>query len=117
MEGDDPRAAAELGRLDAETEKLRVETEKLDVEARRLRQSINADFVKLGLALFAAGFAAVELAHRLGWLQEWRTMFERHEVLPSGRKAERDWWITTKMLIVVVVAVGAAYLVHTLIHL
>lgn len=44
-------------------------------------------------------------------------MFERHEVLPSGRKAERDWWITTKMLIVVVVAGGAAYLVHTLIHL
>ena len=68
MEADDLRAAAELRRLDAETEKLRVETEKLDVEARRLRQSINGDFMKLGLAFFAAVFAAVELAHRLGWL-------------------------------------------------
>jgi len=44
-------------------------------------------------------------------------MFERHEVLPGGLKMERDWWITTKLLAIVVVALGAAYLVHTLIHL
>lgn len=43
-------------------------------------------------------------------------MFERHEVLPSGLKVERHWWITTKLFIIVVVAVGAAYLFHTLIH-
>ncbi|MDE0348115.1 MAG: hypothetical protein OXM56_00170 [Gammaproteobacteria bacterium] len=44
-------------------------------------------------------------------------MFERHHVGRSGVKYERDWWITTKLLIIVVVAVGAAYLFHTLIHL
>ena len=68
MEADDRRTAAELRRLAAETDKLGVEAEKLGVEARRLRQSINMDRVKLGLALFAAGFAALEFVHRLGWL-------------------------------------------------
>ncbi|MDE0348116.1 MAG: hypothetical protein OXM56_00175 [Gammaproteobacteria bacterium] len=68
MEADDLRAAAELTRLDAETHKLRVEAEKLVVETRRLRQSINTDRVKLGLILFAAVVAALEFAHRLGWL-------------------------------------------------
>lgn len=43
-------------------------------------------------------------------------MFERHEVLPSGRKAERDWWITTKLLTIVVVALVAAYVAHTIIR-
>lgn len=68
MEPDDRRATAELRRLDAETEKLKVQTDKLRVEARRLRQSINTDRVKLGLALFAAGVAALEFGRRLGWL-------------------------------------------------
>lgn len=68
MEADDRRAIAELRRLDAEAEKLKVETGKLRVEARRLRQSIAMDGVKLGLALFAAGLAALEFGHRLGWL-------------------------------------------------
>lgn len=44
-------------------------------------------------------------------------MFERHVVGRSGVKYDRDWWITTKLLAIVVVALGAAYLVHTLIHL
>lgn len=68
MEADDPRAAAELRQFDAEARKLTVEAEKLVVETRRLRQSINADRVKLGLALFAAGVAALEFAHGAGWL-------------------------------------------------
>jgi len=44
-------------------------------------------------------------------------MFERHEMLPGGLKIEREWWIATKLLIIVVVAAGAAYLVHTVIHM
>ena len=44
-------------------------------------------------------------------------MFDRHETLPSGLKVEREWWIATKLLTIVVVAAGAAYVVHTLIHL
>ena len=44
-------------------------------------------------------------------------MFERHEVLPGGLKIEREWWIAAKLLIIVAVSDGAAYVFHTLIHL
>ena len=68
MEQEDARAAAELRRLDAETEKLKVEAEKLDAEARRLQHAISTDKVKVALALFGAGIAAVKLGESLGWL-------------------------------------------------
>ncbi len=39
-------------------------------------------------------------------------MFERHEILPSGRKEDRDWWFATKLAIVIVGALVAAYVVN-----
>ncbi len=39
-------------------------------------------------------------------------MFERHEILPSGRKADRDWWFATKLGAMIVGALVAAYVVH-----
>jgi hypothetical protein len=39
-------------------------------------------------------------------------MFERHEIMPSGRKEDRDWWFATKLAVVIVVALVAAYVVH-----
>lgn len=68
VERDDERAAVELKRLAAETEKLRVEAEKLDAEARRLRYSTVMDTAKVGLAMFAAGVAALQFVQRAGWL-------------------------------------------------
>ena len=39
-------------------------------------------------------------------------MLQRHEILPSGRKADRDWWFATKVWAMVVGALIAAYVVH-----
>ena len=39
-------------------------------------------------------------------------MFQRHEILPSGRKEDRDWWFATKLWAMVVGALIAAYVVH-----
>lgn len=36
-------------------------------------------------------------------------MFERHEVLSSGRKVDRQWWLGTKVGALMVVTVIAAY--------
>lgn len=40
-------------------------------------------------------------------------MLERHVVLRSGRKADRQWWYSTKLGTVIVTALAAAYVVHT----
>ena len=68
MEQEDARAAAELRRLDAETRKLTAEEKKLDEESRKLRNGIVMDAAKLGLAVFAAVVAAINLMGSLGWL-------------------------------------------------
>ena len=39
-------------------------------------------------------------------------MLERHEVLPSGRKADRESWFATKLVAVIVTALAAAYVVN-----
>ena len=39
-------------------------------------------------------------------------MFERHVVLRSGRKADRNWWYSAKLGMVVLTALAAAYVVH-----
>jgi hypothetical protein len=39
-------------------------------------------------------------------------MFERHEIMPSGRKEDRDWWFATKLAALVIGAMVAAYVVH-----
>ncbi|MCY4214453.1 MAG: hypothetical protein OXF68_12600 [Gammaproteobacteria bacterium] len=39
-------------------------------------------------------------------------MLERHEVLRSGRKVDRNWWYSTKLGMVVLTALVAAYVVH-----
>ncbi len=39
-------------------------------------------------------------------------MLQRHEVLRSGRKVDRNWWYATKLGIVILVALVAAYVVH-----
>ncbi|MCY3820349.1 MAG: hypothetical protein OXT64_02495 [Gammaproteobacteria bacterium] len=39
-------------------------------------------------------------------------MLQRHEVLRSGRKVDRNWWYGTKLGIVILVALVAAYVVH-----
>ena len=39
-------------------------------------------------------------------------MLERHEVLPIGRKADRDWRFATKLGTVIVTALAAAYVVN-----
>ena len=36
-------------------------------------------------------------------------MFERHEVLSSGMKVDRPWWLGTKLTAAVVVTLVAAY--------
>lgn len=39
-------------------------------------------------------------------------MLQRHDVLPGGLKADRDWWRSTKLGILVAAALAAAYAVH-----
>ena len=39
-------------------------------------------------------------------------MLVRYEILPSGRKGDRDWWFATKLAIVIVGALVAAYVVN-----
>ena len=39
-------------------------------------------------------------------------MPQRHEVLRSGRKVDRNWWYAAKLGIVVLTALAAAYAVH-----
>ena len=39
-------------------------------------------------------------------------MLERHEVFPSARKADRDWWFATKLGAVIVTTLAAAYVVN-----
>ena len=38
-------------------------------------------------------------------------MLKRHYIRPSGFKSDRDWWIVTKFLGVVVISLGSAYVV------
>ena len=38
-------------------------------------------------------------------------MLERHEVLSSGIKVDRDWWYTTKLVGVIGIAIAAACVV------
>ena len=39
-------------------------------------------------------------------------MLQRHVILPTGLKVDRDWWHATKLGIAVAVALVAAYAVH-----
>lgn len=41
-------------------------------------------------------------------------MFKRHETLPSGLKVDRDWWATTKIVLVLIGAVVLALSAHVL---
>ena len=40
-------------------------------------------------------------------------MLKRHYIRPSGFKSDREWWIITKYLSAVVIALVAAYVVAT----
>ena len=68
MVSEEERDAAELSRIKAETRKLAAEAGKLDAERQRLRRSIVRDTWTIVLALFAAGLAALQFAHKVGWL-------------------------------------------------
>ena len=68
MEPKEERAAAELRRINAEADKLAAEAGKLEAEEERLLQSVVKDAWMIGLAVFAAGLAALEFANRVGWL-------------------------------------------------
>ena len=39
-------------------------------------------------------------------------MLERHEVLRSGRKVDRNWWYSAKLGMVVLTPLAATYVVH-----
>ena len=39
-------------------------------------------------------------------------MLQRHEALRSGRKVDRNWWYATKLGMVILIALVAAYVVH-----
>ena len=39
-------------------------------------------------------------------------MLKRHDVLLGGLKVDRDWWHATKLAIIIVVALAAAYVVN-----
>ncbi len=39
-------------------------------------------------------------------------MLKRHDVMPSGLKIDRDWWHATKLVIVIAVALAAAYVIN-----
>ena len=39
-------------------------------------------------------------------------MLQRHEALRSGRKVDRNWWYATKLGMVILAALVAAYVVH-----
>ena len=68
MEPKEERAAAELRRINAEANKLAAEADKLEAEELRLRRSVLKDAWMIGLAVFAAGLAALQFANSLGWL-------------------------------------------------
>ena len=68
MVSEEERAAAELSRVKAETRKLAAEAGKLEAEERRLRRSVVRDTWTIGLAVFAAGLAALQFANKVGWL-------------------------------------------------
>ena len=38
-------------------------------------------------------------------------MLQRHDVLSSGIKIDRDWWYTTKLVAVIVISAAAAFAV------
>ncbi len=68
MVSEEERAAAELKRINAEAFKLAAEAGKLEAEEQRLRRSIVRDGWTIGLAVFAAGLAALQFANKVGWL-------------------------------------------------
>ncbi|MCY4344656.1 MAG: hypothetical protein OXE83_13935 [Gammaproteobacteria bacterium] len=68
MDPNEERAAAELRRVNAEADKLAAEAGKLEAEELRLRRSVVKDAWTIGLAVFAAGLAALQFANSLGWL-------------------------------------------------
>ena len=59
---------AEARKLAREATKLEAEADKLQAEARRIRRATVKDAWMIGLAVFAAGVAALELADSVGWL-------------------------------------------------
>ena len=59
----------------------------------------------------AAGPATLQFADSAARLQEVKVL-ERHEVLRSGRKVDRDWWPSTKLGLVIAGALVAACAVH-----
>ncbi len=68
MEPEEERAAAELRRINAEADKLAAEADKLEAEEQRLNSSVVKDAWTIGLAVFAAGLAALKFADSVGWL-------------------------------------------------
>ncbi len=68
MEPEEERVTAEMRKLNAETAKLEAEADKLEAEAWKFRLTVVMDGVKVVLAVFAAGIAALTLAERLDWL-------------------------------------------------
>ena len=68
MEPEEERAAAELRRINAEANKLAAEADKLGAEEQRLLRSMAKDAWTIGLAVFAAGLAALKFAESVGWL-------------------------------------------------
>ncbi|MYE13219.1 MAG: hypothetical protein F4X99_16520 [Gammaproteobacteria bacterium] len=68
MEPDEERAAAELRRVNAEADKLVAEADKLEAEEQHLLRSVVKDVWMIGLAVFAAGLAALQFAEQVGSL-------------------------------------------------
>ena len=104
VEPEDERTTAELRRLNAESIEL-------EAEARRFRHSTIIDGCKLGLAVFCSVRGRATICRESG-LAIGGNVFERHEIMPSGRKEDRDWWFATKLGAVVIGAMVAAYVVH-----
>ena len=68
MAPEEERAAAELRRINAEADKLAAEADKLEAEEQRLLRGVVKDAWTIGLAVFAAGLAALKFADSVGWL-------------------------------------------------
>ena len=68
LEAEARKLDPEASKLKAEAEKLKAEADKLEAEAWQIQFSVPMDAAKVGLAVFAAGIALLEVAERLGWL-------------------------------------------------
>lgn len=72
----------------------------------------NVDDATFALAAFRGDHGRNSIREKGGLAVEEATMLQRHDVLSSGLKVDRDWWRTTKLVILAAAALSAAYVVH-----